>query len=150
MLTDVIAEIHCNYQERAQAAHMKMPLEITDRRKALVDVSRLRQILEKLLDNGFKYAAEEGYLGICVLSEDEWTFIQVTDRGPGLNQEQQDNIFESFYRQEPARSDKKSLGLGLAFSRQLAELMSGSLTVSSEIGQGCTFTLRFREQMQNS
>ncbi len=85
VLADVIAEIHCNYQERAQAAHMKMPLEITDRRKALVDVSRLRQILTNLLDNGFKYAAEEGYLGIRVLSENEWIVIQVTDRGPGLN-----------------------------------------------------------------
>ncbi|MFA0813533.1 sensor histidine kinase [Microbulbifer epialgicus] len=145
-LADVVVEIHSNYKERARAENMEMPLEILDRREASVDVSRLRQILINLLDNGFKYAAEGGYLGVSVAPESEWTTVRITDQGPGLSKNQQHKIFERFYRQDPARSDKKSLGLGLAISRQLAELMAGSLEVSSNTDRGCTFILRFRTQ----
>ncbi|MCO1335429.1 ATP-binding protein [Microbulbifer sp. OS29] len=150
VLADVVAEIHSSYQEKATAEHIEMPLEIIDRRVASVDISRFRQILINLLDNGFKYAAHGGFLGISVVPEGDWITIQVRDQGPGLSHNQQQKIFERFYRQDPSRSDKKSLGLGLAISRQLAELMHGTLEVASATDLGCTFVLRFHTQFQDS
>src|SRR5699024_6675421 len=68
--------------------------------------------------------------------------IMITDTGIGMKEEELDNIFTMFYRGENS-ADKHTggLGLGLAISKQLAELSGGTISAHSEVGAGSTFTI---------
>lgn len=90
---------------------------------------------------------DEGFveLGVEKAAENGDTFLKitVTDSGIGIGKEDQDKIFESFERGNNARNSRKDgIGLGLDIARQLAEAMGGSLSLSSEVTKGSTFTVR--------
>ncbi len=73
--------------------------------------------------------------------------LSVSDRGPGLSPEAAGHVFEPFYRADPARErvaqdERKGTGLGLAIVAAIAESHGGTVAVSSEPGDGATFTVR--------
>ena len=110
------------------------------------DKAHIRQIIINLLENAVKYT-DEGFveLGVEKAAENGDTFLKitVTDSGIGIGKEDQDKIFESFERGNNARNSRKDgIGLGLDIARQLAEAMGGSLSLSSEVTKGSTFTVR--------
>jgi signal transduction histidine kinase len=105
------------------------------------DALRLKQILNNLLSNAIKFT-EMGAITLSVEAQGDKLAFHVDDSGPGIPVEAQGRIFEKF-RQGSAHvsSEHGGTGLGLALSRGLAELMGGTLTVSSTVGQGARFTL---------
>lgn len=121
----------------------------------LSDEARLRQILFNLVGNAVKYTAT-GKVGIQVTScctEDSdkkgnsnvtGIIICVSDTGPGICYEDQDRIFDAFYRGMQKAPDGGA-GLGLPIARRLTELMGGELKLDSKAGMGSTFTLYFPE-----
>lgn len=107
-----------------------------------VDAERLRVVFDNLLSNALKHAPDESTV-IVRASVDEaaqQAVIEVIDEGPGVSLEEQERIFEPFYRgQAPAQGTLPGSGLGLAISRDHATAMGGSLGVL----QGCGhFVLR--------
>jgi signal transduction histidine kinase len=110
--------------------------------RALVcDGLRLKQILNNLLSNAMKFTGQ-GSVTLELDATPEQVRVHVVDTGPGIPPEQQALIFERF-RQGHGRISYEhgGTGLGLALSRALAELMGGTLTVESSLGQGARFTL---------
>jgi signal transduction histidine kinase/CheY-like chemotaxis protein len=112
------------------------------------DPTRLAQILHNLLSNAIKFT-EKGRVGLEVgfmpVGENRARLrFSVTDTGCGISEPDQERLFEPF-EQLDASSTRRfgGTGLGLAISRRLAEMMGGSLTVSSRIGRGSAFTLTF-------
>jgi signal transduction histidine kinase/CheY-like chemotaxis protein len=107
------------------------------------DEGKLGQILRNLVSNALKFT-EHGEVRVSarlVAGEDDVT-ISVADSGIGIAPEDQQRIFHEFGQVEgPLQRRVKGTGLGLALSRKLAELLGGSLTVRSAVGQGSTFTL---------
>ncbi|MNN96798.1 Swarming motility regulation sensor protein RssA [compost metagenome] len=67
--------------------------------------------------------------------------ITVTDNGTGIPEENRRRIFEAFFRSSGKQSVLRGLGLGLTFSRLLAEAMGGSLRLGDRPEQGCTFVI---------
>lgn len=67
--------------------------------------------------------------------------VDVQDTGLGIPREEQQKIFDEFYRVEGAERQTSGSGLGLAISRRIARLLGGELTVQSEVDVGSTFTL---------
>ncbi|MBO6277937.1 MAG: response regulator, partial [Pseudomonas sp.] len=115
------------------------------------DSQRLEQILKNLLSNAVKFT-EKGQVSLVVSREPgEGVAFAVTDSGIGIAADQQESIFEAF-RQADGTSNRRygGTGLGLSISRDLATLLGGSITVSSEPGQGSTFTLVLPEQYVES
>ncbi|MFG0382683.1 response regulator [Pseudomonas sp. zbq_18] len=111
------------------------------------DRQRLEQILRNLLSNAFKFT-ERGSVSLSVARHDEQTLaFTVRDTGIGIAEDQQAVIFEAF-RQADGTSNRRygGTGLGLSISRDLAGLLGGSLSVSSQQGQGSVFTLLLPEQ----
>jgi signal transduction histidine kinase len=109
------------------------------------DPLRLQQILTNLLSNAIRYTAS-GYVHVSTetLPENRWS-ISVRDSGIGMTEEDQKHIFEPYYRvgEIPNSETDQGTGLGLAVVSQLVDLMHGEILVSSQSGQGSTFTVIF-------
>jgi PAS domain S-box-containing protein len=104
------------------------------------DPGRLRQILLNLLSNAVKFT-DSGFVELEVIPEGDGVRFTVRDTGAGIPPEQIDRIFEPFRQvdQSPTRR-QGGTGLGLAVTRQLVDLLGGSIEVESEPGEGSTFS----------
>ncbi len=109
------------------------------------DKLRIRQILSNLVGNAIKFT-EQGGISVVASVEDgcegPMLHLAVSDTGIGIEQDRLAAIFDEFVQADGSTVRKfGGTGLGLAISRRLASLMGGSLSVTSEIGEGSTFTL---------
>jgi signal transduction histidine kinase len=108
------------------------------------DEGKLRQVLVNILGNAIKFT-KEGSVELRARrlekpSIKEWNIrFEVQDSGPGIPPEDLEFIFEPFVQSSAGKKSEESTGLGLAISRQLARLMGGDLTVSSQLGHGSIF-----------
>ena len=103
------------------------------------DSLRLTQILRNLLSNAIKYNVEKGWLRVTVAAEDDWARISVTDGGIGMSAEELEVLFEPYTRGHTQRKIK-GIGLGIVIVKKLVEAHGGHVTVSSEPGEGSSFT----------
>ena len=111
------------------------------------DRQRLEQILKNLLSNAIKFT-EQGEVSLSVSrAPGEGIAFTVRDSGIGIAPDQQESIFEAF-RQADGTTNRRygGTGLGLSISRDLATLLGGSISVTSEPGKGSVFTLVLPEQ----
>jgi hypothetical protein len=108
------------------------------------DADRLRQVIWNLLTNAVKFTPAGGKVELSVVPQDGSVEIRVSDSGDGINSAFLPHVFERFRQSESAMKPKHGgLGLGLAISKQLVDLHSGSLSAESDgPGQGATFTVR--------
>ncbi len=109
--------------------------------KIVSDPRRLRQILLNLLSNAIKFGQGKPINVVCRAEEHGGVLISVTDQGPGISTDDQERIFHEFVQLGKTQL-QDGTGLGLPISRRLAQLLRGSLTVTSTPGQGSTFTLQ--------
>ena len=108
------------------------------------DRQKVQQILVNLVNNAIKFT-HQGTIAICTSSPSaDQVLIEVVDSGIGIPDDQRDAIFDEF-RQVDGTSTRQyeGTGLGLAISRKFAIGLGGELAVSSEVGRGSTFSLRF-------
>ena len=106
-----------------------------------VDPDRVRQATGILLDNAVKYTPAGGTVTARLRAGEDWIAIAVADTGIGIDAQHLPHIFDRFYRVDSARSHSGS-GLGLSIAQQIAEQHGGTISVTSRLGQGSTFTLR--------
>ena len=107
------------------------------------DPERLTEIFTDLIGNAVKYTEKgEVEVSICMLDNDHWQ-VAVRDTGVGIAPEFLDSIFEPFVQVDgPIITRKQAgVGLGLAITKQLVEMMGGTIIVASEVGMGSTFTV---------
>jgi signal transduction histidine kinase len=107
-----------------------------------VDPVRLDQVLGNLASNAIKYTPPGGQVDINVISEAGFLSIKFHDTGLGIPKNEQEKIFNPFYRGDQGRRIKQGMGLGLSIARDLAIAHDGSLTVESEAGKGSSFTVK--------
>jgi signal transduction histidine kinase len=98
------------------------------------DVIRLEQVLSNVLTNAIKYTDRGGRLSARVGADDARVKVMISDSGCGIASELLPHVFEMFTTGSDTR--RRGLGVGLAVARQLVELHSGTITVSSD-GAGC-------------
>ena len=108
--------------------------------KMQVDCERLAQVFVNLIGNAIKYSPEESPVEVSIGKQDSNACVQVRDHGKGIPRDQQERIFETFYRAPDAQtSSKRGLGLGLAIAKDIIERHEGRIWCESEPGQGSTF-----------
>ncbi len=105
---------------------------------ALVDEKLLRSIFINLLSNAIKYSPAGGAISCSVVLESERLIIRVRDEGIGISQEDQQRLFEAFYRAENV-IDIQGSGLGLTVVKKCVDLHGGTVEVESELGKGTEF-----------
>jgi signal transduction histidine kinase len=106
------------------------------------DEAQLALMIRNLLDNAVRYTPEEGEVSIAVTTEGDEALLRVSDTGAGIPLRDQARVFERFYRVDKGRSrDQGGTGLGLAIVKHVADLHGGHVTVTSQLGEGSTFTV---------
>ena len=109
----------------------------------------MKQVLLNLLSNAIKYNRPEGEVRIATKSfRDEIAHkqkvrLEVADTGPGLSAEKLGQLFTPFQRLGAERTNVEGVGLGLALTKRLVDLMDGAIGVQSSVGKGSTFWVEF-------
>lgn len=103
----------------------------------------LRQAIENLLSNAFKYTNSGGIITLKLTRESRWVMITISDTGVGIPPEDLPHIFDRFYRVDQARTRKTGgFGLGLAIVKQIIVAHQGQVQVSSTVDVGSSFTIK--------
>ncbi|MFD6176615.1 MULTISPECIES: sensor histidine kinase [unclassified Isoptericola] len=140
---DVVAEAVDRARTTAQGKNITIAVGGTADVLVYGDHNLLVTAVRNLLDNAVAYSAENTRVGVGVRERHGLVEIDVVDQGVGIAVDEQDRVFERFYRVDPARSrDTGGTGLGLSIVKHVAADHGGDVQVWSEPGKGSTFTLR--------
>jgi two-component system sensor histidine kinase SenX3 len=109
----------------------------------------LATAVRNLLDNAIRYTPAGGTVTATVARDGPWAVVTVSDSGEGIPTREIERIFERFYRVDSARSrDTGGTGLGLSIVKHVVEGHGGSVSVTSTLGSGSTFTVRLPGPME--
>jgi len=110
--------------------------------RVLADRDAITGALLDLLNNAHKYSGPDKRIRVEAHAAGPTVQLSVTDNGPGISRTEQKRVFEKFYRaQDPLQRSIEGSGLGLAMVKHIARAHGGSVGVTSEVGQGATFTI---------
>jgi signal transduction histidine kinase len=107
------------------------------------DSNRIQQVLLNLISNAIKYNIEQGEIDVHLQTKPDTLLLSVQDTGVGLSSVDMEHLFTRFYRVEKQAHQTEGSGLGLSIAKKIIEEHGGSIEVSSELGQGSTFTCIF-------
>jgi two-component system phosphate regulon sensor histidine kinase PhoR len=128
---------------RVQAANMQLSAEIEPELPMVqLDANAYTLAVLNLIDNAIKYAVDGKKIDVSLKREGDNVVLAVRDYGPGIEAEEQEKIFERFYRARSIRLKPiRGSGIGLALVQHIAKAHGGQATVSSEPGKGATFSI---------
>lgn len=147
-LNDLISSVDAIIRPMTNAREQKFDIEVTDIKHEylLGDETRINQVLINLLSNAVKYTPQGGSIHLRMIGlkqrspQFERIRIEVQDNGYGMTQEYLKTIFDAFTRAENSTTNKvQGTGLGMAITKNIVELMGGTIDVSSEVNQGSLF-----------
>jgi len=144
--TNIVPIIQSIIQEvtpQATKENVKLNLKVDSKvGLALVDDKKINEVLMNIINNAVKYNRKGGKVDIKVFSDNTKLTIDVTDTGYGIPKDQQDRIFQKFFRaQNEKTSEVLGTGLGLFITRMLVEKMGGKVTFNSVLDKGSTFLI---------
>ena len=158
-LAELVEELGAMMQPQAKAKHQQFKIDVYDiyNEEILGDRLRINQILINILSNAIKYTPEGGRIDMVVRQMPQNTknyarfHFEIRDNGIGMSQEYLETIFQPFTRESTKKtSEIQGTGLGMAITKNLVELMGGTIEVESQRDKGTTFRvdleLRVKEQ----
>lgn len=150
--SDIVDEVSMLFRKGVEEKGIELYLEYQpELPKFLCNRNRMKQLLINLMDNAIKYT-EKGSVTVSLrLSNDKASLIlKVTDTGIGIPDEDQERIFERFYRVDKGRSRKMGgTGLGLSIVKHIVELYQGQLELRSKINEGTSIRIAFPLETQS-
>lgn len=138
--TDLSALIRTVCEEQAYSQDRLIP-QIEDSITASVDSALITRLLQNLIDNGFKYGKPGGHVWVSLRRTEREIQLSVKDDGIGIDQAQQQKVWQRFYQVDPSRSSRGGAGLGLSLVQRIAQAHGGSMSLESIPDLGSTFTL---------
>ncbi len=138
VVDDVIQAIKPKVEDKGLIIGVVAPQQLP---KAWGDRSRVNQIITNLVSNAYKYTPTGGRITVYLYVRQRELHIAVQDTGIGISPEDQQKIFDRFYRvDDPLVQAEAGTGLGLAITASLIHMHGGEISVESEPGQGSIFT----------
>ena len=154
-LPDVLHDLKTIIQSNVHAKQLELFIDTVDvvHEDVICDKLRLNQVLLNLISNAVKFTKPGGMLSIRVIEKEDAPsgyadyIFRVKDSGIGMSREFQKHIFEAFTREHSSTvSGIQGTGLGMAITKNIVDMMGGTISVESEVGKGTEFTvcLQFR------
>jgi two-component system, OmpR family, sensor histidine kinase BaeS len=141
-MSEWLAKLLRPWQGAAEAKHLKWRTDISmDLPVVSIDPVRITSAVENLVSNAIKYTPSGGEVAVSTRIEASEILIIVEDNGPGIGLEEQDKIFEPFYRGNQGKRFKQGMGLGLSIACDVVEAHGGTISLESEPGNGSVFTI---------
>jgi PAS domain S-box-containing protein len=145
---EIVGQVLEVYEETAQRRGLELRNDIHDPLPPLwADKNHLIQMLTNLVDNAIKYTPRGGRVWVAAREEgsgaNRMLEIAVGDTGAGVPEEEQEKVFERFYRGQNNSTNSTGTGLGLAIVRELMSQHGGKVTLRSRVGEGSVLALHF-------
>ncbi len=140
---DLLRDAYVNFTPQAEDHRVMLGLDLPGTLPQVsADWRRISQVLGNLINNALQHTPSGGHVRLSAEAREEDVAISVSDTGVGIPPEEIPYIFERFWRGDKARvrTEYGGSGLGLAIVKQIVELHGGQIDVTSEPGQGATFT----------
>ncbi len=113
------------------------------------DENNVKELIRIFIDNAIKYTNENGNIDIYSKRENGRVYINIKDDGVGISKQDQENIFDRFYRVDKSRNKETGgVGLGLAIATSIASLNDAQIKIESELNKGSIFSIIFKEEME--
>lgn len=147
-LNSLCEDIRMMFSEKAKEKNLQLIFECTNElpQYIVIDEGKLRQVLVNIIGNAIKFT-EEGGVAIRVQTNRDkngkyYLIVEVQDSGPGISEDELGKLFKHFEQTNTGVKQGSGTGLGLALSKELAQLMGGDISVSSKTGEGSIFTIK--------
>jgi two-component system, OmpR family, sensor kinase len=141
-LAHLVTEVCAQAQVLADARGVILGLDSVVPVTIQGDSAHLRRLLLNLVDNGIKYTPAGGRVTLSLQHDARWAALRVSDTGIGIAPDEQERVFQRFYRAPEALSrGEEGSGLGLCIARSIAEAHGGRIEVRSTVDGGSTFTV---------
>ena len=149
-LNEVIVQVYQNYSYHLYNKGFDFEYEPgIDIPKIMIDREAVSEAIVNLIDNAVKYSTEVKFIKMVIASENGFVFIEVQDKGIGINEEDQKKVFDKFYRVSSGLvHTTKGTGLGLSLVQQIMDAHKGKIILKSKIGEGSSFKLLFPKKSQ--
>lgn len=129
-----------NYTEIAEENKIELKIETENISTFVTDRNSLEKIFFNLISNAFKYTPSKGYISIKMKQDNEKLYFVIRNSGKGLTNKQMSEIFNKFRIFENSKlQNATSTGIGLSLTKSLVELLDGTITVDSQLGQYVEF-----------
>ncbi len=127
----------CEPQWRAKGIHLDVSLEELE---ITADEDLLSQVWNNLIHNGIKFTPQAGSVKVALSPRGDQAEFRISDTGIGISVDDQDRIFERFYKADRSRTHVNGgSGLGLSIAKKIIEMHNGTIEVASKVGTGTTF-----------
>ncbi len=144
-LRTLCQDIYNNFLGVTNEKNIRLTYEFYRRDQYFImgDYHSLYQVVINLLHNAFKFTPENGRIFLTLKKDANFTYLDVRDTGVGIPEEDVPNIFERFYRVDRSREEVEGSGIGLTIVKRILDNHRATIHVSSKVGRGSTFTLKF-------
>jgi signal transduction histidine kinase len=143
-LAQVVAQT-CRFMDRElKAKNVEVEIDVPEGLGTIEgNLDLLYQVFQNLIANSIKFSAKDPKIVVRAREEGDSISVQVSDNGVGIEPQAIPKIFQKFYRAESQAAKRPGLGIGLYLVQKLVQLHDGEINVTSEVGRGTTFTMKF-------
>jgi two-component Ni(II)/redox sensor kinase NrsS len=143
-IAECLEDLIEDFSETAHARGVTLQLQVSNANPVVNgQESELNRLLANLLSNAIQHSPAGGVVRIALDRQGSELCVAVSDQGPGLAEDEQERIFERFYRSDASRSRQSGgTGLGLAIAQAIARRHRGRIILRSTLGSGSTFLLQ--------
>ncbi|QBX55291.1 HAMP domain-containing histidine kinase [Nocardioides seonyuensis] len=142
-LGDLVAEVAALFEAQARAAGVELTFDADSGSVVTGDAAELEMLVTNLVSNAVKYTEPGGSADVTVRRDGDRAVLTCADSGIGITPADQDLVFGEFHRSgDPRARQRPGSGLGLSIAKRIVERHRGTISVTSEHGNGSVFTVR--------
>lgn len=143
-LSDIVDSTISILKKKSEEKSVKVSFECSNEKEIKGNPTLLSELVYNIVENAIRYNKENGSVDISISSDDKGTYLSVKDSGKGIPIEDQERVFERFYRVDKDRSrESGGTGLGLSIVKHVCEYHQATIDLESTVGVGTTISIAF-------